>query len=736
MKKTKLLLAFALLAGSLVTSCDNNGSKETMSNQDIVDAVMSSSAVITNNKAAPIRDTTYNVENSLEALSGSYVVAQTNYSYLSDVGNVYDVTIDWDYDETLFKAETVSSNGSTHLQLTPNWSNIEYGTETTATIKATASYEDATASLDYDITLVSNKNLTSISNMPSSGSVAVRGYVTGFIQGSDEKSWYGVTVQAGDYGFMIYQPTKDKLPSGLKVGDCIEVLGESSPYNGTRQVKGASAVVTILSGSDAEAVESPNIVELGDAGLISQDTYGTISQITGAKVLNVEDVTNIYGGNSTEHAYIQATLEYKGKEIHFYSDRYNYDFDSKVALYDLLKEAMDSDGQKTVNLRGMQAMNKVASIGEDGTTSDKTDSSPALMFVGLDGCEINNEPYVEVTPVDITYTGNLFVGGTLTLNASVNGETGVEFVWTSSNENVAKVDETGKVTGVGEGNVIITATSKEDPSITGVVRLSCVERQGEPEYIAASVSEVLDAENSKAQAYVVRGVIKGIGTSGTDEEFSKYGNLVLADENNPETTITVYGLSAVYTDLSFDDATGEYSFHNSAQFTENANTKDLKVGDLVSMVAIRADYQGTEQLNGVLVATNDTRLGTPTKATLEEVLNGAPLTTNSSNTSGQYLYEVTATIKEWAKGEATEYGDMIVTDETGTEIAVYGATAQTNAISYNYKGNGKYSIGNPKDWLTNDATKDLKIGDKITFTCVRSDYQGTAQIVCDSVRKA
>ena len=61
-------------------------------------------------------------------------------------------------------------------------------------------------------------------------------------------------------------------------------------------------------------------------------------------------------------------------------------------------------------------------------------------------------------------SANLFVGDTLQLqvngtpaNATYHAPT--DFTWESSDENVVTVNETGVVTGVGEGTAVITATS-------------------------------------------------------------------------------------------------------------------------------------------------------------------------------------------------------------------------------------------------------------------------------------
>src|SRR5699024_7817787 len=72
----------------------------------------------------------------------------------------------------------------------------------------------------------------------------------------------------------------------------------------------------------------------------------------------------------------------------------------------------------------------------------------------------NPEPAVLVTGVSVEpNTASLYVGGTLQLNATVTPDnaTTPNVTWSSSNNNVAIVSETGLVTAVSPGFAIITA---------------------------------------------------------------------------------------------------------------------------------------------------------------------------------------------------------------------------------------------------------------------------------------
>ena len=91
-------------------------------------------------------------------------------------------------------------------------------------------------------------------------------------------------------------------------------------------------------------------------------------------------------------------------------------------------------------------------------------------------------------------------------------------------------------------------------------------------------------------------------------------------------------------------------------------------------------------------------------------------------------YTVTGAVSSWKDGgsDATKYGNFNLSDGTG-EILVYGATATESALVWD-QTNGKYTYSNKQDFLTNAATKDIKIADTVTLKVVRTNYNGTAQL--------
>ncbi len=105
--------------------------------------------------------------------------------------------------------------------------------------------------------------------------------------------------------------------------------------------------------------------------------------------------------------------------------------------------------------------------------------------------------------------------------------------------------------------------------------------------------------------------------------------------------------------------------------------------------------------------------------------------------SSSMYYKTEGVILSWKSGnDGTKYGNFYVATEwnkSAANILVYGATGlastatsgDTTVIS---EKDGAYTFTNPLDWLTNEATKDLKIGDKISFYCMRTDYNSTKEL--------
>lgn len=193
----------------------------------------------------------------------------------------------------------------------------------------------------------------------------------------------------------------------------------------------------------------------------------------------------------------------------------------------------------------------------------------------------------------------LNIGETFQFSATKTNADDATIVWNSEDETIATVNQNGLVTAVGSGTTKVFAKivvdEKEYVASKGVTVL-----YSEPDYIETNVAGVMAAENNKNVAYKLTATIKSFGkTVGGKKD--QYGNMILVDETNPEQTLTVYGSSFNKEALTFDSLTNSYTWKTQYDFLENPNSASLLVEDKIEIVAIRADYKGSIQINALIL---------------------------------------------------------------------------------------------------------------------------------------
>ena len=71
---------------------------------------------------------------------------------------------------------------------------------------------------------------------------------------------------------------------------------------------------------------------------------------------------------------------------------------------------------------------------------------------------------------------------------------------------------------------------------------------------------------------------------------------------------------------------------------------------------------------------------------------------------------------------------MLKSANATNAVTVYGATATASALKFDSKQEKVYYFSNPKDFMTNEKTKNLKIGDTIKIMAIYDEYDGTPQM--------
>ena len=239
----------------------------------------------------------------------------------------------------------------------------------------------------------------------------------------------------------------------------------------------------------------------------------------------------------------------------------------------------------------------------------------------------------------------------------------------------------------------------------------------EPEVTERTVSEFIAGENTKALAYYVTGEITAFSSGATKD---KYGNMTITDG---EKSVLIYGSTVTASALAWNKADA-YAFTNPQDFITNETTNALNIGDTVKMKLIRDDYGDTIEGKGVIVDITPGGGGeeVPEPAVADKTLAEFIALADSK----ALAYNVSAEVKSFKNGSQTadKYGNMVLTDGTN-DLVIYGASATASALEWNKVD--AYSFKNPQDFLTNETTSAIKIGDTVKMKLIRADYQGTVQ---------
>ena len=137
--------------------------------------------------------------------------------------------------------------------------------------------------------------------------------------------------------------------------------------------------------------------------------------------------------------------------------------------------AVVTDEEKTTEDENSEATTDSETV----TVPDNLDSAFGVVPDGLSATtKVTVTTKVEGITLDKT-EGILNVGNTVTITATVAPEeaTNPAVTWSSSDESVATVDETGKVTAVAAGNATITATSEDDNSVSADYELTVQQKK-------------------------------------------------------------------------------------------------------------------------------------------------------------------------------------------------------------------------------------------------------------------
>ena len=179
----------------------------------------------------------------------------------------------------------------------------------------------------------------------------------------------------------------------------------------------------------------------------------------------------------------------------------------------------------------------VATVLDDGTVKGKDSGTATITVTTVDGeyqatCKVVVQKLVPVSNVKLNKSHLILTKGkTEQLEATVEPEdaTNKNVSWTSSNSDVATVDENGKVTAVGEGHTFIVVTSTDDDNKTA----TC-------DVIVESVVPVTSVKLNKNELELAKGDSEQL-TATVEPENATNKNVIWSSDNPSIATVDENG---------------------------------------------------------------------------------------------------------------------------------------------------------------------------------------------------
>lgn len=303
---------------------------------------------------------------------------------------------------------------------------------------------------------------------------------------------------------------------------------------------------------------------------------------------------------------------------------------------------------------------------------------------GLVACGDNVVPPDEGNVEGVTVTPstlNIGVGGTGSLSADVDGDADNSVTWSSNNESVATVASDGTVTGVSEGNAVVTATSTVDDSHSASAEVN--------------VTALEDAEISinSIRAIDENGNESALDPDNVSERIRISVNVEEGDRSVESVQILFNGeVAATQTFASGDlaDAEGVEMQGEVSVVTIDVNTAQVEGGlELDGTVHTGAFPNGDQTVTGRLVLANGSNV---------DAEHGETLTFNNENVvhvthmgDGNRAVSLTDPTEFWGGTTVTFAATPVIYDGSGVGEITVAATGGTGALDF---ANGP-SVGEP-----------------------------------------
>ena len=523
-----------------------------------------------------------------------------------------------------------------------------------------------------------------------------------------------------------------------------DIMTENEETDGSTEVVPPTSSTNVENGNSGNTGSGGNTGNNGNTGSSTGSTGNTNSESTS-------------GGNSNN----TGNGESNSTEI----DVTKVEMDKQTATVDINGEntvqlnakVIPSNANKNTEITWTSKKKAVASVNQKGLVTGKTVGNSMIMATSQNGysadCLVVCQ--AKITGIKINpVTANMIVGQKITLTATTSPEIVTEKVtWKSRNEDVAKVDNNGNVTGIGKGVVEIIA---QNPG--GTIQAVCtVTVKINPTEIRLNYSKlVLDKNSSnipKLEAtilpdttYVNNSIVWD--SSNKNVVTVENGNLTLI--GNGETQITVStenGLTATcdvtvqtsITSIAVDSTNKKMEVNQTAQLTATVTPADATekvqwTSSNTDVATVNDTGLVTAKTSGTVTITVKNANGTKSVTCVVNVIDGYLLGRGrfSEGSAGDgYITKIDSNGKKiWDKG-LENLSSTWLADGYG---AVY-AIVPTSDGGY-LLGRGRFSEGSAGDgYITKIDSNGKKIWDKelkdLSSTWLADGY-GAVYAICES----
>ena len=248
----------------------------------------------------------------------------------------------------------------------------------------------------------------------------------------------------------------------------------------------------------------------------------------------------------------------------------------------------------------------------------------------------------------------------------------------------------------------------------------------EPQVVTKTLGEVRkmeDGVNFKA-AYRINVLVSGFGnTLSADEGVNERGNLKITDLEGHNETILL-GSTASTSALKWNKKTGEYEFDNPLDFLKNDKTKTIKKGYELKVLVVRDNVDGV-CVRGIIEAVIPHEEQQIYKEPRIDAISLKSIMEKADDLNMRFAYKTTVKVAGYGDSEVSDIapknaGALKVTDLDGNNlIFIAGSTAERDSLKWN-ELTGVYEFNLPNDFLKNEVTKNITIGDKLEIIIVRN----------------